>query len=173
MSRTTAGEPLSPGRQDTGEPADALAAPASEIRFERTTTSDLDAIRDLLVGCGLPTEDLRPDLEHFLLGRMGEHLVGSVGLEPLGDIALLRSLAVAKDLRGRKIGWQLWARARDMAITGGITRLYLLTTTAETLFAKWGFRRIDREDAPPALRGTTEFTSLCPAAAAVMTVELA
>lgn len=156
------------------EPADTLGAPTAETRIERATAADLEAVRHLLADCGLPTEDLRPaHLKHFLLCRMGEHLVGSVGLELLHDIALLRSLAVMKDRRGRKIGSQLWAHARDLAIASGITRLYLLTTTAETLFAQWGFRRVAREDAPPALRDTTEFTSLCPASAALMTIELA
>jgi amino-acid N-acetyltransferase len=99
--------------------------------------------------------------------------VGSVGLELLGDVGLLRSLAVAPQLRGRRLGHELWARSRERARARGIKRLYLLTTTAEPLFASWGFQRIPRDQAAPAIRSTTEFTAMCPSTAAMMALDLA
>ena len=45
-------------------------------------------------------------------------------------------------------------------------RLYLLTTTAESLFRKWGFRRAPRNTVPEGIRATVEFSSLCTATAA-------
>lgn len=56
------------------------------------------------------------------------------------------------------------ARARSH----GVQQLCLLTTTAERFFERLGYERADREAAPTAIRGTSEFTSLCPASAAFM-----
>jgi amino-acid N-acetyltransferase len=50
----------------------------------------------------------------------------------------------------------------------GVRELFLLTTTAEPIFARWGFRRVDRAEAPPAIRESREFASLCPASAVFM-----
>jgi amino-acid N-acetyltransferase len=49
--------------------------------------------------------------------------------------------------------------------------LYLLTTTAREFFAGRGYRAIDRADAPERIRGTTEFSDLCPASATAMVKE--
>jgi amino-acid N-acetyltransferase len=99
-------------------------------------------------------------------------LVGTVGIEIIGEIGLFRSLAVLPELRGRQIGQDLWERIRDEASRRGIRRLYLLTTTAERLFERWGFQRVERAAVPEAIRGTAEFTSLCPSTAAVMALDL-
>jgi N-acetylglutamate synthase-like GNAT family acetyltransferase len=46
--------------------------------------------------------------------------------------------------------------------------VFLLTTTAVPLIARLGFRRIERSEAPATIASTTEFSSLCPASAAIM-----
>jgi amino-acid N-acetyltransferase len=46
--------------------------------------------------------------------------------------------------------------------------MYLLTTTAETFFERRGYRRVDRIQAPPAIKLTPEFAGLCPASSAFM-----
>jgi amino-acid N-acetyltransferase len=53
-----------------------------------------------------------------------------------------------------------------------VKRLYLLTTTASTLFERWGFVRISREALPDALKATPELTTLCPSSAIVMAQDL-
>jgi amino-acid N-acetyltransferase len=45
--------------------------------------------------------------------------------------------------------------------------IYLLTTTAERYFPKFGFERIARDDVPATVRTSVEFTSACPSSAAV------
>lgn len=45
---------------------------------------------------------------------------------------------------------------------------YLLTTTAERYFPKFGFERIERHDVPASVQASTEFRSACPASAVVM-----
>lgn len=145
-----------------------------DLIYSAASPADLPAVQGLLAASGLPTDDLTAQhLEHFIVCRVGGTIVGTVGLEPLGAIGLLRSLAVAPERRGRRLAHELWARCQERAWASGIKRLYLLTTTAERLFARWGFQRIPREQAAAAVKGTTEFTSMCPSTAAVMVLDLA
>lgn len=68
----------------------------AEIRIESATPADFDALRRLLEAEKLPTEDLDTSrLAGFLIAWRGSGIVGAVGVEPYGDIGLLRSLVVA------------------------------------------------------------------------------
>ncbi len=141
--------------------------------FHPAGAADLAAVRELLASAGLPTSDVAEGRQEFLLARDGQRLVGTVGIEARGPDGLLRSLAVASDLRGQGLGGSLYARAVALSAARGIRTLYLLTTTAERFFAARGFDRIAREAVPAALRGTAEFTALCPASAVCMRRALA
>jgi amino-acid N-acetyltransferase len=77
--------------------------------------------------------------------------------------ALLRSLAVAAHHRGAGLGRKLVAAAEARTRSHGVQELCLLTTTAERFFEGLGYERTDREAAPASIRGTSEFTSPCPA----------
>jgi amino-acid N-acetyltransferase len=144
-----------------------------DVTFAPATNTDLPAIRILLERCGLPTQDLQRDrLEHFFVCRAGDQLAGVIGIDTVGELGLLRSLVIAPELRGRKLAQGLWSRAHDDAFRRGVRRLYLLTTTAERLFVRWGFRRVGRDVVPSAVQTMEEFTSLCPSSAVVMTLEL-
>ena len=46
--------------------------------------------------------------------------------------------------------------------------VYLLTTTADGFFPRFGFSRITRDDVPDSVKGSVEFRSACPASAVVM-----
>jgi amino-acid N-acetyltransferase len=107
-------------------------------------------------------------LQLFLVTRLDNHIVGVVGLECYEDVALLRSLAVAKEHSGFGIGKELVAAAEKLAAESGIKSLYLLTTSADRFFAGLGFRRLQRELAPLAIKSTSQFSSLCPATAILM-----
>ena len=125
-------------------------------------TADLPAVIELLGASGLPHRDVTAALlAHYLLATGDDALLGVIGLEPLGDAGLLRSLAVAAAHRGRGLGFELTRALERHASELGITRLYLLTTTAEEFFGKLGYRTIPREDAPPSIQGTTEYRELC------------
>jgi amino-acid N-acetyltransferase len=133
--------------------------------------SSLAEAKALLEASGLPTSDLTPEVR--LLGeRDGDRLVGVVGLEARGAVGLLRSLAVEPGRRGGGLGSELVTALENVAAGGGITELYLLTTTAEAFFARRGYQRVPREAAPAGIRGTAEFASICPASSAFMTKRL-
>ena len=93
------------------------------------------AVKQLLSESGLPIEDITAKhLQHFFGCGSGLELEGLVGLELYGDVALLRSLAVASSRRRTGVGSGLVGHAERHARDQGVKSLYLLTTTAEALF---------------------------------------
>ena len=127
------------------------------------------AVKRLLEEAKLPTSDLtEAHLENFLAYGDSGALDGVVGLELYQPVALLRSLAVAAGSRGRGVGSTLLAEAERYARSHEVKEIYLLTTTAESFFARAGYECIVRDAVPPAIRETQEFSSLCPASSAVM-----
>jgi amino-acid N-acetyltransferase len=121
----------------------------------------------LLGANGLPTDDLTAAIALYGV-REGQGLEGVVGIEPCGEVGLLRSLAVRHDRRGSGLGTALVLEAERVAAKGGLRALYLLTTTAEPFFGRRGYSRLPRDEAPPAIRATSEFASVCPSSAAFM-----
>jgi amino-acid N-acetyltransferase len=142
------------------------------IGFSAAAQKDISAITALLRGADLPHEDFADYLAHFLVVRRGSEIVGGIGYELHGADALLRSLVVAPSLRGEGIGGRLVDQLTAAARRNGVTRFYLLTTTAEAFFARKGFQKLDRRSAPSAIAGTKEFNSLCPVSAVCLTRSL-
>jgi C_GCAxxG_C_C family probable redox protein len=135
--------------------------------------SDLEEIKALLSDCDLPVADIAPSQSLLFFGCRGEpELVGVAGLQIAGSVALLRSLAVRPPARNYCLGKALVAHAEAHAASLGVQSLYLLTTTAATYFAKLGYTPATREDAPPAIASTAQFSGLCPASSAFMRKQL-
>ena len=131
------------------------------------------AAKEILGLAQLPTGDLTPDhMEHFFGAWSGATLVGVVGIEPYGTMALLRSLAVVATQRGSGVGSALLGQAEQYAAEKGIGSIFLLTTTAPAYFEKRGYCAISRETVPEAIRSTKEFASLCPSSAVLMVKHL-
>jgi amino-acid N-acetyltransferase len=130
---------------------------------------DLEAIRRLLESASLPSEDVSESLlQHFLVGRIDDQIAGVVGLELYEDMALLRALVVAEEHSSVGFGKGLVAAAEQLAADMAIKSIYLLTTTADRFFEHLGFRRLPRDLAPLAIKGSHQFASLCPASAVLM-----
>jgi len=49
-----------------------------------------------------------------------------------------------------------------------VLAIYLLTTTAEQFFPRFGFVAVDRQSMPRSIQGSIEFQSACPASAIAM-----
>lgn len=95
-----------------------------------------------------------------------------IGLELLGRLALLRSLAVRKKYRGQGWGKKLVNEIEEYASGQGIEQLYLLTTTAVDFFNRQGYQTVDRHSVPGVVQQTAEFQSLCPASTVCMVKSL-
>jgi amino-acid N-acetyltransferase len=123
----------------------------------------------LLQTQGLPVSDISAErLEHFFFVGSDGSPTGLVGLELYGTDALLRSLVVAENVRGKGLGSTLLNHAEQYAASKGVRSIYLLTTTAEAFFKRLGYERIERSNAPTSIEQTREFADLCPASSALM-----
>jgi amino-acid N-acetyltransferase len=130
-------------------------------------------VKRLLAESGLPTSDISErHLPHFFGCGSKTGLMGVIGLELYGDVALLRSLAVAPRRRGSGLGSRLVAHAERLAQAEGVKSLYLLTTTAEAFFQRRGYTRVPRDEAPVAIQNTREFSGICPVSSVVMVKHL-
>jgi N-acetylglutamate synthase-like GNAT family acetyltransferase/SAM-dependent methyltransferase len=143
------------------------ASVGAEIAIEQARAEDLPAIQALLQEAELPG-DIGAHLAHFLVARHHGRLVGCVGMEVYGSDALFRSLAVEPAYRGSGLGRRLYEALAERARGKGVERAYLLTTTIASLAESWGFRRIDREKVPAAIRETSQFRGACCASAMAM-----
>ena len=141
--------------------------------IRRATPRDLPALQELLSLCDLPFDGVAQHLDAFLITRDSDRLAGCVGVERYGDDGLLRSLAVHPDHRRRGLGARLTRRALVEARRLGLQRLFLLTASAPDYYPPFGFRRIPREQAPPAVQSSLEFASVCPVTAVCMERRLA
>ncbi len=85
-------------------------------------------------------------------------LVGCVAVETVGDVALLRMLAVAPERRGEGLGYVLVEGATERARAQGVKQLYLVTDGAQGYFGeKLGFLIVDRKDVDPGIAQTAEY----------------
>jgi SAM-dependent methyltransferase len=146
-------------------------AVASEVAIEPARPDELPAIQSLLTEGDLHL-DMEAHLPHFLVARHEGKAVGCIGMEVYGPDALFRSLAVTPAYRGLGLASRLHAALVERATAQGVRRAYLLTKTIAPLAEVWGYRRIERAEAPAAIRETTEFRGACCASAVAMWKEL-
>jgi amino-acid N-acetyltransferase len=134
---------------------------------------DLGAVKNLLDAAHLPLDGLEEQFgESYAVAEAGNEIVGAEGIEVYERSGLLRSAVVHPDWRGRGIGDALTRDRLEWARRAGLERVYLLTTTAESYFPRFGFTRVDRAAAPQEIRESREFASACPATAALMVLRV-
>ena len=139
-----------------------------ESRMRSAKADDLAGVEALLMSVNLPTEGVKPHLEHFLVLDNGEALIGTVGLEVYGESALLRSLAVKPEHQRAGWGKRLYDTVVERARSLGIEELILLTETAEGFFRKQGFEVVSRDAVDARVKRSVEFETCCPASAVCM-----
>lgn len=142
------------------------------VVIEAAHVDDLPAILALLEKSGLPQDGLSDHVATTLVASEDHTIVGSAALELYGTVALLRSVAVADQLRGQGLGQQLTKEALKLAEQQGVTLVYLLTETASGFFPRFDFRPIPRSEVSPAIHASTEWTTACPDTAQAMVADL-
>ncbi|HJW03506.1 MAG TPA: GNAT family N-acetyltransferase, partial [Azospira sp.] len=120
-----------------------------------------------------PTADISAALPLQFFGiREAGALIAVVGLELYPPVGLLRSLAVRTDFRQHGLGRELVAFAEAHAAAQGVEALFLLTTSAARFFLGLGYSPAARDQAPTAIRASTQFAALCPASSAFLAKHL-
>ncbi len=145
-----------------------------DTRVEPARAADLAPVLALLETAKLPAAGVADHFPaSFVVARGGDGaLLGVAGVERYGEAGLLRSVAVHEDARGTGIGFRLAKAAVELARSGEVRELYLLTTTAEGYFPRLGFERIARDELPAALAASEELRGACPASAVTMRLRL-
>ena len=143
------------------------------VRLDRATSraavsDDLTAIEDLLRASQLPVSGVASAIGHFIVAELHGKLVGAIGMELYETAALLRSAVVDPSMRGTGLGAALVnAIVRD-AEGQGVEQIFLLTTTAENYFPRFGFVPVKRAEVPERVKTSVEFRGACPDSAIVM-----
>lgn len=134
--------------------------------------ADIEAIIALLRVNNLPVDDIKVGEQQFFIAKTNEQIVGCIGIEIYGKDAILRSLAVDEMYRHQKIANRLYLQLLDDCLENGITRLYLLTNTAQGYFERLGWNIANRSEVPAAVGASAEFAHLCPSTAVCMELSL-
>jgi N-acetylglutamate synthase-like GNAT family acetyltransferase len=107
----------------------------------------------MLADAGMITDGLGWPPACYMVAYFGMELVGVVGVEPMLDAALIRSLYVIDAMRKRGIGAGLVTAARKAAHTRGAKSLYLFSTDAGEFFKRLGFIEVPVPQLVDALAG--------------------
>lgn len=132
---------------------------------------DEPAVRRILEESGLPTASLSERLSNFLVADAGE-IAGVLEVGSQGKAALLRSVAVATTWRGRGLGEILVEAGVQWARAAGAEVFYLLTSTAEDYFPRFGFRRLERQEVPLDILASLELPGKYPGGGIIMIREV-
>ena len=139
------------------------------MKIREATIRDLGAVESLLSASNLPLDGVKDNFSSFVVAEDEGAIAGAIGLERFGSVALLRSAVVSLEYRGSGVGRRLIEHLLERAEMDGIEELFLLTTTAEKYFPRFGFARTTRSVVPAAVKASAEFRGACPDTAVVMT----
>ena len=140
--------------------------------LQRAENFYIPTIEKILQKENLPYQDVNAENIEFYMAFADADFVGIIGLEKFIDVALLRSMVVFDKFRNRGYGCKIVNQLLEEATAKGIKEIFILTTTAKDFFKRIGFEVIERKDVPDSIKSTTEFTSLCPASATCMHINL-
>jgi N-acetylglutamate synthase-like GNAT family acetyltransferase len=110
----------------------------------------------MLANAGMIIEDLEWPPACYIVAYFGTEPVGVVGVEPMLDAALIRSLYVIDAMRNRGVGAGLVSAARKAAHTRGAKSLYLFSTDAGEFFKSLGFIEVPGAQLIDALGGAPQ-----------------
>ena len=147
--------------------------------LESARESDKETILEILKESGLTTEGIE-DAE-FYIARLDDDddddddasesdpIIGVVGLEIWGSSqGLLRSLAVRKEYRNRRVGEALVRKVIEIARSKKLKELYLITVAVEKYYERFGFELVDRNTVRGEVLRSAEFRGACLQTASVM-----
>src|SRR5690348_6866073 len=115
---------------------------AMSTTIERAQPEDLAGVLDLLERHGLPLDGAGAMDDALVVARLQGQIVGAAGVEVYADGALLRSVVVDASVQGHGLGQRLTEAALELARTRRVPTVFLLTTTADRFFPRFGFERI-------------------------------
>jgi amino-acid N-acetyltransferase len=138
------------------------------MNIRAATAKDRATIERLLTAEELPLDGIDEHLSEFVVAEDHGSIRGVAGLEIHESFGLLRSVVVEPSAKGTGIGHALAEAQLAAARAKGLRAVFLLTTTAERFFPRFGFERVTRDEVPAAVQRSREFQGACPATAVIM-----
>lgn len=133
---------------------------AAHARIRPSGPADIDAVRRCLVACDLTVAGLGvSDLRLWVLENRSGQTVGVTGFEIAGIHALIRSVAVAPDLRKNGLGALLAEFAFEQASAAGATQFWLFSSRSGAFWQRLGFRLTTTDELAAAAPHTWQVTS--------------
>lgn len=142
------------------------------ISFKKLDLTNQQDVLNILIQSRLPYEDIDLNVHHMIGAFDKDQLKGIAGLELYGNYALLRSVAVDALEQQKGLGSALIHEVIEYSKIINLSKLYLLTETAESFFAKHGFCKTERGVVPQEVLNSKEFKHICPASAVCMMRQL-
>ena len=142
------------------------------VIIRNAKAEELSKVLQLIERAELPDAGVQDHLSTFLVAEDEDGLLGTAGLEVYERVGLLRSVAVDTDIRGKGLGARLVESILELAREKDLEAVYLLTTTADKYFPKFGFETIRREEIDPRLNSSEELRGACPQTAICMKLSL-
>jgi amino-acid N-acetyltransferase len=144
-----------------------------ELLIRPARKEELERLFGLFDQLELPRAGVQEHFSNFLVAERQGCVVGAVGLEIYDKVGLLRSLAVEPNEQGGGVGARLVDSILSKAKAEQLETVYLLTTTADRYFPRFGFETITRERMDPRLGASEELRGACPQSAVCMKLDLA
>ena len=138
------------------------------MSYRKATVADLVSIEGMLKDNNLPYIDCIDHIDNFIIKENNRKVIGLGGIEIYGSNALIRSIVVTKNQRGKGIAKDIFKIIKENACSLGVNKIYLLTETAMDYFEKLNFTKVNRTEVPESIMNTKQFKTLCPSSAIVM-----
>lgn len=123
-----------------------------EASFQQAEEKDIHDLEEFLAGANVSSEGVRSKFEYYLLARDKDgKMVASVGLEPMKNIGLLRSLVFSPAFPYERIP-ALLQQILLVAKKHELHSVYLATNKPSSLqlFEALGFKQVEAEELPAA-----------------------
>lgn len=124
------------------------------------TPEDMPQVRSIVRRARMKARGLE-DCRWMIKATIGTEIVGVAGFEVLGPYGFMRSVAVEKPYRHRKIGLALWQHLLDLSRRAGLLELYIVTTWYNVRrFVDLGLQLRKRSELPPEIRAHWQVSGL-------------
>ncbi|HUA81751.1 MAG TPA: GNAT family N-acetyltransferase [Dyella sp.] len=126
------------------------------IEIKRATQIDQRDVHALLDSCGLSTHDIFSSNALYWTARSEALLVGFCGMELAENTALLRSVSVRNEHRGRGLARRLIEAVMAEANARSIGRIYLFSKDTGGFFEALGWREVPVEEASKTMQAAPQ-----------------
>ncbi|WP_078556160.1 GNAT family N-acetyltransferase [Bacillus alkalicellulosilyticus] len=134
---------------------------------------DLLPIQRLVAKAGLEEKGIEHQINDFLvIEDSNQQIVGTVGIERLGEDGLLRSLVIRSENLDAKVSLEFLEVTLAFAKRQKVKNLYLLTKSALPIFEYLGFEEIPGESIPAHIENSQHFSQYVKGVTKVMATKL-